>query len=187
MPVLPKCIPLLPSYGPPPTPPPPTFRRKPGSLLNACVFHPSPFSLSNSFHMSVALCEKEPVWVSLFHSAFPNFMNNLTMRSIRPWDPGPRRVAESPSGVQPSFAQTKRWGTPPQNRQVCLNRPAAWSNSADIFPSLRSMMLSGFSKWLFCHLQQKQNKLLLFRSWDPSKETGHSRFIRCTWTITAGL
>lgn len=180
MPVLPECISLLPSYGPPPHLSSPTFRRKPGSLLNACVcFTPVPF-LGNSFHMSVALCEKELCLSFSVYSEFPNFMNNfLTMRSIIPWDPVQGEWQSPRQGSSPALPRQSAWGAHHRaGSGGCPNRPAAWSNSADIFPSLHSMMLSGFSKWLFCHLQQKQNKLLLFPSWEPSKGAGHSWLIR---------
>lgn len=60
------------------------------------------------------------------YSEFPNFMNNfLTIRSIRPWDPVPRRVAESPSGVQPTLAQIKRQGALYERHGCGQPEPAA--------------------------------------------------------------
>lgn len=86
----------------------------------------------------------------------------LTIKSIRLWDPVPRTVAGSPSGIQPSFG--KRAGEPSRRRKA--GRPAGpWANSAGIFPppGLRRQVHPRTIKWLLCHLPQKQRSCFFFR------------------------
>lgn len=77
--------------------------------MHVC-FTPVPF-LGNSFHMSVALCEKELCLSFSVYSAFPNFMNNfLTMRSIRPWDPVQGEWQSPHQGSSPALPRQSAGG-----------------------------------------------------------------------------
>lgn len=191
IPALPKCISFLPSYGPPPHLSSPTFRRKPRSLLNACVcFTPVPF-LGNSFHMSVALCEKELCLSFSVYSEFPNFMNNfLTMRSIRPWDPVQGEWQSPRQGSSPALPRQSAGGLTTEQAVGAAQTGQLHDLILQIFFHHSILWCTVDSQNDFCHLQQKQNKLLLFPSWEPSKGAGHSWLIRraaCTLTITVGL